>query len=330
MAAAQLRCPWFFAGWPWTATAAAWSLIAAAGLAAAEAPAHDAPVDAPVPVRAERHRLAYRFQTGQTVHYETVHTSTLTTRKSQVAETAHNESRTRKHYRVVSVDGDGSALLELTLDRVEMTARFGDAPPLSLDSDRPREVPPVYRGVVKTVGKPLARVRMSATGKLLSSESLLSREVEAEVSGLPAPRETDDDDPNKNFLVKFPAEPLAVGDEWTDSFTVPVFVTRKLTRDVKILRKYKLDAVEGTTARISVAAAVVTPLRDPAISAQLIQREPAGVIEFDLKRGVIVSRLLTSDKTVLAPFGDDTSMHAESRLTETLVEGDRVAQQPGR
>jgi hypothetical protein len=323
MAAAHLRRPWLPVSC--TAVILACRLLMSAGSASAKDP--DAPVVAPVPVRAERHQLLYRFQAGQTVHYESVQTSTLTTRKSQVSETAHNETRTHKHYRVLSVDGDGSALLELTLDRVQMTARFGAAPPVSLDSDRPRDVPPVYRGVIKTVGKPLARVRMSAAGTLLDSESLLAPEVEAEVSGLPAPRKTDEDDPNKNFLINFPARPVAIGEEWSDSLTVPVYVTRKLTREVKILRKYKLEAVNSGIARISFAAVVVTPLRDPAISAQLIQREPAGEIEFDLAGGVIVSRRVTTEKTVLAPFGDDTSMHAETRLLETLVGGDRVAEQ---
>ncbi|HUG89499.1 MAG TPA: hypothetical protein VML55_01610 [Planctomycetaceae bacterium] len=299
-------------------------------VAAAAVPADDEPLEAPVPEIARRHRLMYRFAPGQVVHYEAVHTSKLTTQKGQFAETARNESKTRKHFRVIALAEDGSALLELTLDRVEMAARFGEAPAVSLDTAKPDHVPPLYRGVIKTIGRPLARVRVSASGKLLDSKSLLPPEVEAEVSGLPTGRESADDDPAKNFLVPFPAEPVAVGDEWTDSFTVSVFVTRTLTRDVKVLRKYKLESVAGGRARIAVGTAVVTPLREPAISAQLIQREPSGTIEFDLERGLIVSRQSTIDKTVLAPFGDDTFMHAESRLTETLVDGERVVQTRGR
>src|SRR5688572_4118342 len=106
MAAAHLHRPWLSAR---TAATFACGLLISAGSTSAEDA--DAPVVAPVPVRAERHQLMYRFQTGQTVHYESVQTSTLTTRKSQVSETAHNETRTHKHYRVVSVDGDGSAHL---------------------------------------------------------------------------------------------------------------------------------------------------------------------------------------------------------------------------
>ena len=315
-------------GWRRLSLPALGILLAAAGIRPAFGqPASDAAVEAPVPPAHVRYQLAYRFSPGQQVAYESVHTMKLTTQKGQIVETARNEARTSKHFEVVSVAKDGSALLELTIDHVRMSARFGDAPPVAFDSSKPDDVPPAYRGVMKSVGRPLARARFAADGRLLDSESLLPGEVEREVSGPPPGRESSDDDPNKNFLVQFPKEPQAVGATWTDSLLVPVFVTRTLTRDVKILRRYRLESVDDGVARISVQSAVVTELRDPAVSAQLIQREPAGTIDFDLERGLIVSRTTTIDKTVLAPFGGDTLMHAESQLTERLIESDRVAQQ---
>jgi hypothetical protein len=302
-----------------------------AGRGTAAAPARaasadDPPVAAPVPEPRAGHRLAYRFSPGQTVYYETVHTSKLTTRKGELSETVDNETRARKHFRVVSVADDGSATLELMFDRIQMSVRFGNGEPVALDTAKPDECPPAYRGIVQTIGKPLARVRISTDGKLLESESLLASAVDAEVTGPSVRDPSPSDDPGKNVLIPFPSEPVAVGETWTDSFTTPVYVTRKLKRDVKILRKYTLRSIEGPLARISIDTVAVTPLREPAIRAQLLQREPSGTIDFDLERGVIVARQATIDKTVLAAFGDDTSMHAESLMTERLVEGERVAQ----
>jgi hypothetical protein len=305
------------------------AILTNAGWNSAFGQSADAPVAAPVPAAHVRYQLAYRFSPGQRVAYQSVHTMTLTTQKGQLAETVRNEARVHKHFEVVSVADGGSAVLELTLDHVQMSAQFGDSPAVSLDSAKPDDAAPAYRGVMKTIGKPLARVRFSSAGELLGSESLLDREVEARVSGPPSVKHNEGD-AGKHILVPLPGAPQAVGATWTDSDTIPVFVTRTLTQDVKVLRKYRLEAVENGVARISVKSVVITPLRDPAIDAQLIQREPSGTIEFDLERGLLLSRTVTVDKTVLAPFGGDTSMHAESVLTETLVDGDRIAQHPAK
>lgn len=270
--------------------------------------------------------LAYRFKAGETVYYDVEHTTTFTTRKGLVSETARNETKTRKHYRVVDVAADGTATLELMLDRVQMSARFGEGEPQSVDSDQPDDCPPVYRSMLKTVGKPLARIRVSPAGELLEAKALLAEDVQPSVSG-PAPGGSADD-AGRNFLVVFPPQPVSVGGTWKDTFDVPVNVTRTLKRDVRVLRKYKLLEVKDGRARISLETAVLTPIDDPLVEAQLIQREFSGTIEFDIAKGRLVARRWNVDRTVLAPVGDDSSMHAVGERIEKLVESPQPAARP--
>lgn len=286
---------------------------------AGEAPAvAEKPEGETAAASADGYRLRYRFKTNDVVNYEVAHTMEITTRKDETSETASNESHAEKHYRVVSVDRDGNAILELMIDRVRMSARFGEADPVVFDSDKPSETPRQFAHVQKTVGQPLARIKVSASGEMLSVVDLLP-ELKAGESG--------DSDATRSFLIVFPERPVRVGDTWKDDPNPQVRVTvgKSLTRDVEVLRRYELVSVEGNLATIHVRNTVITPVRDPAIRAQLIQRSPEGEIVFDLENGLLVSRKMTIDKTEIGVFGDNSSMQAVSRRTETFIPSDAVA-----
>jgi hypothetical protein len=292
---------------------AAWMLLAACH---ALDPLHARGDDAPT------YRLQYRFEPGQVVRYTSSHEGMLETTKGDLTETARNRSETDKHFRVVSVDDTGVATLELVIDRVRMSARFGDGRPVEFDSREAKEVSPAFHGVSQTVGKPLARIRVAPTGELLSSKPLIGPELQSQVAA-PAPATGSgggkDDDPNKNFLVVFPPRPLRVGEGWRDQYKTRVHLTRQLTQEVTLLRQYELTGVKDGVATVELTTSVITPIHDPALAAQLIQKAPGGTIEFDLQRGLMTSRVLTVDQTEVGVIGSDSTMHAKTRLEERLV-----------
>ena len=311
------------------AGAAAAVPLSAPQLLAAEG-ANDAPAVAEKPddvkTRAvadngQAHVLAYKFRTNDVVSYEVVHLMEITTTKDVTSETAANESRADKHYRVVSVDRDGNAILELMIDRVRMSAKFGNAEPVKFDSDKPNETPPQFKHVEKSVGKPLARIKVSPSGQLISTVELLPELQEAQ----------GESEASRNFLVVFPERPLRVGDSWKDEPNLQVRVTvgNTLTRNVEVMRRYELVSVDGNLATIRVRNSILTPVREAAMRAQLIQRSPEGVIVFDMEKGLLVSRTQTINKTEIGVFGDNSSMRAVSDRTEVLVPGKAVARKPG-
>ena len=72
-------------------------------------------------------------------------------------------------------------------------------------------------------------------------------------------------------------------------------------------------------ATISVESQILTPINDPAIEAQLIQRLSAGTIRFDIAAGRVLSQQLDLDRNVIGFSGTASSMHYVTRFTEQLL-----------
>ena len=280
---------------------------------------------ATVAARAEEKQkfvLRYQFAPDQVLHYTIAHKMVLTTRKGDFPETARNESHIWNQLKVVSVDDDGSATLELTIDRAKMAARFNDGETISVDTNAPDDCPAPYRGVLTSVGKPLARVKLSSNGDVLDAERLKAADTPA-TNGSGQDENADD----RNPLIAFPEDALAIGESWHDDLEVFVTLSRTLRQPVTLRRKYTLEAVENDVARIRLETAILTPVREPTVQAQLIQRTPAGMIHFDLKKGAILSRSWTTDETVIGALGAGSSMQAWSRRVETLLTAEEAKTQ---
>ncbi|MGE0377138.1 MAG: hypothetical protein AB7Q45_17140, partial [Planctomycetaceae bacterium] len=185
-------------------------------------------------------------------------------------------------------------------------------------------------GIAETIGKPLARITVSPMGELLDMKWLLPDQQGA----LPAKA----DGGTLDILVSMPEGPVAVGETWKQRFETEVLVDQKLRKTVTLLRTYRLAGVENDRATIELQTAVITPLHDPAQEAQLIQKTPNGTIEFDLKRGVMLSRATAVDREVVGFNGGKSRIRNKTTRSENLVEQGvksaaakpvRTAQEPG-
>lgn len=265
--------------------------------------------------------LQYKFQDGEYVRYYVDHWSTITTQFGGAEETATNRSETGKHFRVLAVKEDGSAIVELVLDWVNMKVQFGDAPPTVYDS-RKGDVPaPQLQSVADKLGKPTARAEFAPNGELREIVMLDSENKESK------PTAESDSSGVGNLLVILPETPIAVGHKWHDDYEVFVMLqgTRSVRRPIKMRRTYELTKVDGDIATLALRTSIVTLVRDPNIRGQLVQRTPRGTITFDLKRGQIVSRKHSIDGVEVGVFGPKSSIKASSRYTEKRVESKDVA-----
>lgn len=265
--------------------------------------------------------MKYRWETNQIHYFDVTHLMIITSQKDQTSETAVNESRSIKHFRVVSVDADGGAILELVIDRVRMLARFGESDALTFDSDSKDPPPHQFRGVREAIGKPTARVKVSATGRMDQVVRLAAPE--------PGKSATPDNDPSNSFLMVLPEGPVDVGQGWTDKIEVKVSPSKDLTQNVTILRKYEVESIEGSRVTIKMESTVLTPVKDPMLIGQLIQRTPSGTAVFDLEKGQVVARESKVSKTEINVLGPKSSMRAVGELTERLVSREEAMKRGG-
>jgi hypothetical protein len=129
----------------------------------------------------------------------------------------------------------------------------------------------------------------------------------------------------ESYLVPLPENAVAVGETWKERFELDVVTQDKLPLKVAMQRTYKLASLDKQQATIDFRTTILTPIEDPALAAQLIQRETSGKIVFDIDKGLIVSRTSAVDRTVVNPFGSKSSMRASSTYREQWIPEGRLA-----
>jgi hypothetical protein len=285
----------------------------------------------------EKYNLVYKFQPNQVVRYEVSSESEIKTQVKNDSETVRNSSRSKRHYAVKAANENGSTGgatgdLELSIDWVHMVASFesperGNSAPVEFQSDDPQKHPPQFEKVLATVGKPTAIIRFSDKGKpikVLKGAIPAPPPAAPQLAKGPAAPPVADPTPESYFL-PFPDEPVSVGETWKDRFDILLVDNDKRRIKITIQRNYRLVAVKDGRATIELRTAVLTPVQDPAIAGQLIQREITGNLVFDLERGIVLSRETGVDNTVVGPFGPNSSMRAKSKYHEKLLEEEATA-----
>jgi hypothetical protein len=287
------------------------------------------PADAKPPQAAGKktYLLRYRFRANSRVRYRVTSSTEIRQVKGSARMVVKNETAADKHFDVTAVDDKGNALLEPVIDAVLLSAQWDDGPKKTYDSRSGKPPLPQFARVAKTIGKPLVRLKVTPNGKLLQAVPLIGKKTRAAVVKNNGPA-TPSNDPSRNFLVELPEKPVRVGDAWADDkLHVSLQVDRalKLFRSFVVLRNYRLVAVKDGLATIELTMATKRPVNKPQLQVQLVQRLLTGTIVFDLKRGVIVSRTLSTDNKVFGYAGPQSMLHVKMTQVERLVDKRNVA-----
>lgn len=258
--------------------------------------------------------LRYHFKKGQYVHYEEDSRSEMQLMAREQTQETSEKRRTNKHFRVVSVDEDGSAVVEPIIDRVQMEVRNDDAPPVTYDSANKGSAPKDFKKVEETIGKPSLRIRYAANGKV---EQLLPLNAQSHEKIEATEQE------KQNFLIAFPEDAIVVGEAWTDNYMIDVSVDGKLRnplkKRVKIRRTYTLKGIKDGIANIGFRIFPLAVERDPRIKGELIHHSRFGSVKFDVKRGIILEWQSSGSGQVFEAFGPSSMMKALSSTTERYV-----------
>jgi hypothetical protein len=261
------------------------------------------PAVAARPIHAEapsEYHLAYKFRKDQDVRMLMVVGSQIRIQKGAKVELNVIQSATERHFRVASLNSDGSAVLDLVIDRVKIAVSTDNGTPTAYDTRDSVEPPKQFENVKECIGRH-TQVRVDTRGR---------------VSALDGSQLGPSEDPD--FLVVLPEKPVRIGQEWFDDYQARVQVTKDLTQKVTLRRRYTLTAVNNNVAIIRVATAEVTPVNDPQVLAGMVQLTPSGTILLNLGQGSLTLRDLRCERTEVGVLGTASSITGVSNTRETL------------
>lgn len=258
--------------------------------------------------------LAYKFRAGDEFRTKVVHLVTVETKIKGAEQTAKTRSVSTKLWRIKAVDEKGDIVLEHVVEHVDMWQSVSGRQEVSYNSATDKTPPPGYEQVADSVGKVLAVVTMDCHGRVLGREST-QQQFNPGIGELTIP---------------FPQQAIKVGTTWSIPDEVRVRLEDGTVKKIATRQLYRLESVETGVATISIQTQILTPVNDPKVQSQLVQRLQRGTLKFDLGAGRLTHKQMDLDESVVGFSGPNSHMQYLARFTEEPVEtGEQTAVKPG-
>ncbi len=261
----------------------------------------------------ETHLLRYKFTAGESITWKVRHLGTTEATVRGNTQTSKMRALSTKQWQVTDVDDEGNTTFVYSVANVDMWQKISGRPEVSYNSETDKTPPREYLQVAKSVGVPIATVKVSPSGKVIERDKA---PVQAN-SGL------------GEIIMPLPVEPVKAGESWHVANEIRVRTEKNgRVERIKTRLVYTLQAVKTGVATISVRTEIVTPVDDPSIKSQLVQQLTNGEVKFDVDAGRVLSQHVDWDETVVGFSGDDSLMKYLARFTEELVTADATAEKP--
>jgi hypothetical protein len=254
---------------------------------------------------AGKYTLQYKFAEGDVIRTKVVHLVTVETRMQGHSQTAQSRSISVKNWQVESVDEEGLATFVHSVENINMWQKVTDRPEQSYDSTQDGTPPQIFAEAAKAVGVPLTRFTVRPSGQMVKRQHL---------AGGPAS--------GGQIMLTLPEKPIAIGEQWSEADELTVQDEKGRLKRIKTRQLYRLDRVANGVAEITVDSQVLTPINDPSIRVELIQKLTKGQVRFDIDAGRILSQQLDLDETVIGFKGEASLMKYLGRMSEKLVADD--------
>jgi len=250
------------------------------------------------------YKLSYKFAPGDLLRTKVVQLSTVETKIKGVAQTTKLRTVSTRAWRIQKVDSDGSITFDHSVEHVEMWNSIEGRQEVHYDSATDQTPPPEFANVASSVGKTLATIKIDACGRILAHSQ---PQFNPGIGDLTIPFPPAD------------VQPLKVGTSWSIADELKLPLDDGSLKKVQTQQQYRLEKVEAGVATISVATQVLTPINDPKLQSQLVQRLQRGTIKFDVDAGRLLRKQLDIDQEVFGFSGAESHMQYLARFTEEPI-----------
>jgi hypothetical protein len=248
--------------------------------------------------------LRYKFELAEPMLTKVVQLVSMQTRIDGVDQTVQSRSQSWRQWDVKQVDADGNITLVHTITQVRMWQKVSGKDEIRYDSSKDDMAPGTYQAIADSVGKPLSTVTITPQGTVV-------KRVDSTKQFNPG---------IDSLLIPLPEKAVKVGQRWYTPQKLRIRTTEGVFRTIQLRRQYQLEKVEAGVATIAIKTQVLTPLTDPKIKSQLVQRLQDGSVLFDIAGGQVRTRRMQLDQRVIGFNGPTSMMHYLARLTEEKVD----------
>lgn len=172
-------------------------------------------------------------------------------------QTAETKTTSVKVWEVTKVDDKGDATFTHLVSSVDMFQKLTGRQEVRYNSETDETPPAVFEQAAADVGIPLSEITINNRGETVKREEKRDRPVQS----------------SSHVTILLPEEEVAVGEEWKFPYTEKVAHNDGRVKEVKTQQRFKLLSVRDGIAKISVKTQILTPIHDPVIEAQLVQRD---------------------------------------------------------
>ena len=315
----------------------------------------DSPVtegtDAPAPAA---WTLRYKFAPDQTLRYQNTESVTLDAMIGENRKVDVTGIEQRRLFTVTSVDDAGAAKFTMQYEFVQMKVQTDALEPMVFDTTmKPEEIPPSFRNTARQLQGSAPQFWISRLGSALQESdhtqggvpataavaragnvTVANKSTDTSAAGVQQASATTQDSKAQEstktdqsgssnavtFLMPLPEQPVAIGETWREIIPVSVRVTEEISRQINILRTFRLESVENGIATISFRSSVEAAVKSPTMRSQLIKATPKGTLTLNIERGLMLKRIINYDEMVLNAIGQNSVVLCNGSSTEVLLE----------
>lgn len=232
--------------------------------------------------RQQQYELRYKLKVGDVVRWTYEHTESTKMRMAGDAEDSSSRCVAYKRWEVQSIDSKGNITLVAQMDSAEMWQQTGESAPVSYNTLKDKEPPLEYESIADQFGRPIATISITPFGQVVSRQDHV-RQAKLGMGDVTIP---------------MPAKKISINHTWTVPGNLSAKDEHGIMNYLDTRVRYTLTKVKDGLAYISFRTEVLTPINSKKVQSKIMQHMTDGTAIFDIKRGLIVRRIVDWNETV--------------------------------